>query len=174
MRGIYWNVAYTTFIIFYVETKIYNNFEVLYTGLIFHSECPERICFPVGDPYIQTSSSLRGRLEYTPQGLDGYWSIDSNGVIQMMNCTIFLIYIFLKTYKQYIHVFTDLLCENGLTNICHTSQNKKYFTGTPAQPILMAVMLVKVLTLCCWNPSSNCLWMSHFDNNTWNASILNF
>ena len=34
VRGIYWNVAHTTFIIFYVETKIYSNFEVsiLYTG----------------------------------------------------------------------------------------------------------------------------------------------
>ena len=52
-------------------------------------------------------------------------------IIQMMNYDIFSIYIFLKTYKQYIHVFTDLLCENGLSNICHTSQNKKYFTGAP-------------------------------------------
>ena len=81
--GGYWNVAYTTFIIFYVETKIYSNFEVsiLYTGLIYHRDCPERICFPLGDPYIQTSysRSLRGRLEYTPLGLDGYWSMDSNG-----------------------------------------------------------------------------------------------
>ena len=57
-------------------------------------------------------------------------------------CTIFSIYIFLKIYQQYIHVFTDLLCENGLTNLCRTSQNKKHFNGTPAQPILMAVMLV--------------------------------
>ena len=37
------------------------------------------MCFPVGDPYIQTSCSLRGRLEYTPLGLDGYLSMDSNG-----------------------------------------------------------------------------------------------
>ena len=77
-------------------------------------------------------------------------------IIQMMNCTIFSTYIFLKTYKQYIHVFTDLLCENGLANICHIPQNRKYFTGTPVQPILMAVMLVNALTLCCWNPLSNC------------------
>ena len=41
-------------------------------------------------------------------------------LIQILNCTIFSIYIFLKTYKQYVHVFTDL-CENGLANICHTS-----------------------------------------------------
>ena len=34
--NIYWNVAYTTFIILYVNTKICSNFEVtiLYTGLI--------------------------------------------------------------------------------------------------------------------------------------------
>ena len=37
------------------------------------------MCFPVGDPYIRTSCSLRGRLEYTPLGLDGYWSMYSNG-----------------------------------------------------------------------------------------------
>ena len=177
MRGIYWNVAYTRFIIFYADTKIYSNFEVniLYTGLIYHRDCPERMCFPVGDPYIQTSCSLRGRLEYTPLGLDGYWSIYGFKwrIIQMMNCTIFSIYIFLKTYQQYIHVYTDLLGENGLANICHTSQNKKHFSVTPAQPILMAAMLVKILTLCCWNPLSNCLWLSYFDNNTWIASILN-
>ena len=75
----------------------------------------------------------------------------------MKNCPIFSFYIFRKTYKQYIHVFTDLLCENGLTNICHSPQNKKYFSGgTPAQPILMAAVLVKVLTLCCGNLLSNC------------------
>ena len=81
VRGIYWNVAHTTSIIFYVETKISSNFEVsiLYTGLIYHRDCPERMCFPAGDPYIQTSCSLRGRLEYTPLGLDGYWSMYSNG-----------------------------------------------------------------------------------------------
>ena len=159
MSDIYWNIAYTKFIIFYVETKIYSNFEVsiLYTGLIYHRDCPERMCFPVGDPYIQTSCSLRGRLEHTPTRpgqllIYGFkWRI-----IQMMNCTIFSTYIFLKTYKQYIHVFTDLLCENGLANICHTSQNRKYFTGTPVQPILMAAMLVYALTLCCCNPLSNC------------------
>ena len=78
-------------------------------------------------------------------------------IIQVMNCTIFSIYIFLKTYQQYIHVFTDLLYENGLANIWRTSQNKKHFSGTPAQPILMAAMLVKVLTLCCWNPLSHYL-----------------
>ena len=71
-------------------------------------------------------------------------------------CTIFSIYIFLKIYQQYIHVFTDLLCENGLTNLCRISQNKKHFNGTPAQPILMAAMLVEVLTLCCWNPLNDC------------------
>ena len=126
---------------------------MLYTGLIYHRDCPERMCFPVGDPFIQTSCSLRGRLEYTPLGLvyEFKWRI-----IQMMNCTIFSTYIFLKTYKQYIHVFTDLLCENGLANICHTSQNRTYFTGTPVQPILMAAMLVYALTLCCCNPLSNC------------------
>ena len=81
MRGIYWNAAYTTFIIFFVNIKIYSYFEVstLYTGLIYHMDCPERMCFPVGDHYIQTSCSLRGRVEYTQLGLDGYWFMVSNG-----------------------------------------------------------------------------------------------
>ena len=52
---------------------------ILCNGLIYHRDCPERMCFPVGDLYIQTSCSLRGRLEYTPLGLDGYLSMDSNG-----------------------------------------------------------------------------------------------
>ena len=90
-------------------------------------------------------------------------------IIQMMNCTIFSTYIFLKTCKQYIHVFTDLLCENGLANICHTSQNRKYFTGTPVQPILMAAnsLLLESLKQLFYD-CRNC-----FDNNTWIASILN-
>ena len=113
------------------------------------------MCFPVGGPYIQTSCSLRGRLEYTLLGLEGYWWFQME-TYSNDSCTIFSIYIFLKTYQQYIHVFTDLLCENGLTNLCRTSQNKKHFNGTPAQPILMAAMLVKVLTLCCWNPLNIC------------------
>ena len=52
VRGIYWNVAHTTFIIFYVENTIYSNFEVsiLFTVLIYHMDCPEQMCFPVGIP----------------------------------------------------------------------------------------------------------------------------
>ena len=90
-------------------------------------------------------------------------------IIQMKNYTIFSIYIYLKTHKQYIHVFTDLLCENWRANIIHTSQNRINFYGTPAQPFLMAAMLVKILTLCCWNPLSNCFmnvlfWQWHMDS----------
>ena len=114
------------------------------------------MCFPVVDLYIQTSCSLRGRLEYTLLGLDGYWSMVSNGKLFKWLMYHVLNIHFLKTYQQYIHVFTDLLCENGLTNLCRTSQNKKHFNGTPTQPILMAAMLVKVLTLCCWNPLNIC------------------
>ena len=61
----------------------------------------------------------------------------------MMIHAIFSVYIFLETYKQYIHVIIGLLCENGPTNIRHTPQNKKYFNRTLGQPILMAAMLVK-------------------------------
>ena len=66
------------------------------------------MCFPVGDPYIQTSCSLSGRVEYTPPwlGLEvtDLW-------FQMENysndyCTIFLIYIFsenISTIYRCIH-----------------------------------------------------------------------
>ena len=39
------------------------------------------MCFPVGDPYIQTSCSLRGRLEYTLLGLAWTvtWSMPGGG-----------------------------------------------------------------------------------------------
>ena len=38
------------------------------------------MCFLVGDPFIQTTCSLSGMVEYTPLGLDGYWlSMVSNG-----------------------------------------------------------------------------------------------
>ena len=63
-------------------------------------------------------------------------------IIQRLKCAIFSIYIFLNTYQKYIHVSTDLLCENGLTNICRTSQSKKYFNETPGQPIRMTSMVV--------------------------------
>ena len=113
------------------------------------------MCFPVGDPDIQTSCSLRGRLEYTLLGLDGYWSMVSNG----------------KLFKWLMHHILNIHFSENIstvypcihwpvvrkwTNLCRTSQNKKHFNGTPAQPILMAAMLVKVLTLCCWNLLNIC------------------
>ena len=79
----------------------------------------------------------------------------------------------MKTHKQYINVFTDLLCENGLTDICCTSQNKKHLYGTPAQYILMATMLVTVKTLCNWNHLNDC-FVPYLDNKIWITSILNF
>ena len=138
---------------------------ILYTGLIYqHWQGLSRAdVLPSGGSLYPNKWQSQGQgREYPARPgqllIYGFkWTI-----IQMMNCTIFSIYSFLKTYQQYIHVLTDLLCENGLTNICRTSLNKKHFNGTPAQPILMAVIWVKVLTLCCWNPLSNCFMTVFF------------
>ena len=65
----------------------------------------------------------------------------------MMNCTILSIYIFLKHINN-ISMYSLTCCATMNSQIlCYTSQNKKHFKGTPAQPILMAAMLVYINSL---------------------------
>ena len=93
--------------------------------------------------------------EYTPLGLDGYWSMVANG--ELFKCRIApyprSTFFFLKTYKQYTHSMYSLNC---CAQICRTSQNKNHFNWAFAQLILLAAMLDKGLTLCCWNLLSSC------------------
>ena len=48
----------------------------------------------------------------------------------------------------------------------YITKQETFQWNSSTQPILMAAMLVKVLTLCCWNPLNNCLWLSYFDSKT--------
>ena len=71
-------------------------------------------------------------------------------------------------------MYSLTFCAKMDSRICHTSQNKKHLNGNPVQLMLVAAMLVKVLTFCCWNNLNNGLWLLNHANKTWNASILDF
>ena len=79
---------------------------------------PER-CFRVWDSYIQTSCSLMGRVEYTPLGLDGYWSMVSNGESFKWWFSPYSRSTFFSKHINNISMYSSL-CENGFTNICRT------------------------------------------------------
>ena len=92
----------------------------------------------------------------------------------MMNCTIFSIYIFLKTYKQYVHVFTDLLCENGLINLCRTSQTRNISIVLLHSPSWWQPSWLRYEVIAVGIPQIIVLWLSYFYNKTWIVSILYF
>ena len=112
------------------------------------------MCFPVGDPSIQTSCSLRGRVEYTPPGLDSYWSMVSNvelfkwWIAPYCQSTFF--------WKHINNVSMYLLTS------CAKTDSQIYVVHHKTRHISMELLhspswwQVKVLTLCCWNPSNNC------------------
>ena len=114
------------------------------------------MCFPVGDPDIQTSCSLRGRLEYTLLGLDGYWSMVSNG----------------KLFKWLMHHILNLHFSENISTVypcIHWPVVRKWAHKLLCKIVIQWKTSIRYKHICWWIFVAR-LWILFWVNNLWYIS----
>ena len=113
------------------------------------------MCFPVGGSLYPNKLQSQGQVRVYPTRPGRLLMVSNGNLFKWLMHHILNIHFSENISTIYSCIHWPVV-RKWTHKLCRTSQNKKHFNGTPAQPILMAAMLVKVLTLCCWNPLNIC------------------